>query len=84
METPVMVTELLPPMSDAPELTDQHIESYERGVQNFIDGNWDEAYRCLHQMPPSDRAQDFLMQQIVLHNRTAPEDWDGVIRLPSK
>lgn len=84
METPVLVTELLPPESDYPELTDQHIESYERGVENFTEGHWDEAYRCLHAMPPSDRAQDFLMQQIVLHNRTAPDDWDGIVRLPSK
>lgn len=84
METPVVVSELLPPVQDFPELTDAHIESYERGVDNFIDGHWDEAYRCLHAMPPSDRAQDFLMQQIVLHNRTAPPNWDGVVRLPSK
>lgn len=84
METPVVVSELLPPVQDFPELTDAHIESYERGVDNFIDGHWDEAYRCLHAMPPSDRAQDFLMQQIVLHNRTAPPNWDGIVRLPSK
>lgn len=84
IETPVMVSELLPPIQDFPELTDAHIESYERGVDHFIAGNWDEAYRCLHAMPPSDRAQDFLMHQIVLHNRTAPENWDGIVRLPSK
>jgi adenylate cyclase len=84
METPVMVAELLPPVSDYPELTDLHIESYERGVEKFIEGQWDEAYRCLHAMPPSDRAQDFLMQQIVPHNRTAPPDWDGIVRFPSK
>ena len=84
METPVVVSELLPPASDFPELTDAHIESYERGVDNFIDGHWDDAYRCLHAMPPGDRAQDFLMQQIVLHNRTAPAGWDGIVRLPSK
>ena len=84
METPVEVSELLPPVSDYPELTDAHIESYERGVDHFIAGNWDEAYRCLHTMPSSDRAQDFLMQQIVLQNRTAPPDWDGIVKLPSK
>lgn len=84
METPVIVSELLPPVQDFPELTDAHIESYERGVDAFIAGQWDEAYRCLHAMPPSDRAQDFLMHQIVLHNRTAPDNWDGIVRLPSK
>lgn len=84
METPVVVSELLPPVSDYPELTDAHIESYEHGVDHFVEGNWDEAYRCLHAMPPGDRAQDFLMQQIVSHNRSAPENWDGTIRMPSK
>ncbi|WP_397568405.1 adenylate/guanylate cyclase domain-containing protein [Schlesneria sp. T3-172] len=84
METPVTVSELLPPASDFPELTDAHLESYEAGVAGFIAGNWDEAYRHLHAMPASDRAQDFLMQQIVLNNRTAPRNWDGIVRLPSK
>jgi adenylate cyclase len=84
METPVDVSELLPPANDFPELTDSQIESYERGVEHFINGEWDDAYRCLHAMPPNDRAQDFLMQHIVQHNRTAPNDWDGIIRLPSK
>ncbi len=84
METPVVVSELLLPLNDLPELTDAHIESYERGVDHFTEGRWDEAYRCLHSMPSSDRAQDFLMQQIVLHNRTAPTNWDGVVRLPNK
>ena len=84
METPVTVSELLPPVSDLPELTDAHIQSYESGVECFISGHWDEAYRHLHSMPPSDRAQDFLMQQIVLNNRTAPRTWDGIVRLPNK
>lgn len=84
METPVTVSELLPPVNDFPELTDAHLESYEAGVAGFIAGNWDEAYRHLHSMPASDRAQDFLMQQIVLNNRTAPRNWDGIVRLPSK
>jgi adenylate cyclase len=84
LETPVIVSELLPPVSDFPELTDFHIQSYESGVESFIAGRWEEAYHDLHAMPPSDRAQDFLMQQIVLNNRTAPPNWDGIIRLPSK
>lgn len=84
METPVVVSELLPSAADDPELTDGMVAEYEQGVSHFIDGRWDQAYRCLHGMPASDRAQDFLMQQIVLHNRTAPANWDGTIRLPSK
>jgi adenylate cyclase len=84
METPVVVSELLPAAVDEPELSDALVAEYEQGVDHFIAGRWDQAYRCLHGMPASDRAQDFLMQQIVLHNRTAPPNWDGTIRLPSK
>ena len=84
METPVVVSELLPSAADDPELTDAMVAEYELGVEHFIAGRWDQAYRCLHGMPASDRAQDFLMQQIVLQNRSAPPNWDGTIRLPSK
>lgn len=84
METPVVVSELLPSAADDPELTDALVAEYEQGVNHFVAGRWDQAYRCLHGMPASDRAQDFLMQQIVLHNRTAPANWDGTVRLPSK
>ncbi len=84
METPAVVSELLPPETELPELTDAHVAEYELGVDHFTEGRWDQAYRCLHGMPASDRAQDFLMQHIVLHNRTAPANWDGTIRLPNK
>lgn len=84
METPVVVSELLPAETDDPEMTDAMVSEYEQGVEHFIAGRWDQAYRCLHRMPASDRAQDFLMQQIVLQNRTAPPNWDGTIRLPNK
>ena len=84
METPVLVSELLPPESDWPELTDAHLQRFEEGVDHFIRGHWDEAYHCLHGMPADDRAQDFLAMLIVQHNRTAPADWDGVVRLSNK
>lgn len=84
MEKPVTVSELLPPESEFPLLTDEHLANYERGVDLFIAGQWDEAYHYLHQMPAGDRAQDFLIQQIALANRIAPHDWDGTIRFPGK
>ncbi|MGH7127387.1 MAG: adenylate/guanylate cyclase domain-containing protein, partial [Planctomycetaceae bacterium] len=84
METPVIVSELLPPLAQYRELTDAHLETYERGVDHFVAGRWGDAYHCLHEMPPSDQAQDFLSMLITQHNRAAPADWDGVIRLPNK
>ncbi|HLQ43559.1 MAG TPA: adenylate/guanylate cyclase domain-containing protein, partial [Planctomycetaceae bacterium] len=75
LETPVMVSELLPPADDLRELTDAHLARYEQGVEDFIAGRWETAYRCLHDMPATDRAQDFLLALIAQHNRKAPADW---------
>jgi adenylate cyclase len=83
-ETPVIVSELVPPASDLPELTDAHLQRYEQGVADFIAGHWEAAYRCLHDMPATDRAQDFLLALIAQHNRQAPPDWDGIVRLQNK
>ena len=84
METSLQVSELLPPLSEFPELTEEHIARYEQGVDAFTAGRWDEAYRCLHAMPPSDQAQDFLIPRIAQHNRKAPAGWNGIIQLPNK
>lgn len=84
LETPVQVSELVPPLADFPELTDEHIAQYEEAVDHFTAGRWNEAWQCLHSLPASDRAQDFLAMPIVQHNRTAPAEWDGIIRLTRK
>lgn len=84
MERPVWVSELLLPADQGGKLTDELLQQYEQGVQFFVDGLWDDAYRCLHGMPAGDRAQDFLTMLIAQHNRVAPPGWDGVVRLPSK
>ncbi len=84
METPLTVSELLLPMGEAEELTDAHLALYEQGVEHFQAGRWQEAYRCLHGMPSSDRAPDFLLPRLAQHNRHAPPGWTGVIELPEK
>lgn len=84
LETPVTISELLPPQSEWPDLTSEHLATFERGVDRFISGQWEDAYRDLHGMPPSDRVQDFLLAQIVQNSRQPPADWDGVLRLPAK
>lgn len=84
MDTAVVVSELLPPCGEGSELTEDHVQQYEAGVQAFREGRWDEAYRHLHAIPASDRAQDFLLQHIMAHNRRPPGDWDGIVRLPGK
>ncbi len=84
MEKPVVVSELLPPESQMETLTDEQVTCYESAVSCFIEGQWDEAFRLLHAIPPADRAQDFLALQITKMNRVAPADWDGTIRFDSK
>jgi len=84
METPLTVSELLLPMSESEDLTDAHLTLYEQGVDHFLAGRWQEAYRCLHAMPSSDRAPDFLLPRLAQHNRHAPPGWTGVIELPEK
>jgi len=84
METPLTVTELVPPVQDASGLTDSQLAIYEQAVTHFIAGRWEAAYEALHKLPASDKAQDFLALQIAQHNRQAPPNWDGTIKLPSK
>lgn len=84
LEQPVFVSELLPSAVDWPDLTDDHLQTFEQGVDFFLSGDWDSAFRNLHSMPAGDRVQDFLLAHIMQGNRTAPPQWDGVIRFPAK
>ncbi len=84
MENPVVVSEILPTEADFPQLSDEQMQHYETGVEHFIAGRWEDAYTCLHQVPATDRAQDFLNMLITQKNRVAPPDWDGIVRLASK
>jgi len=84
METPVVISELLPSARALPDLTDAHLAAYDAAAAQFIAGHWDEAYTALRALPSGDRAQDFLTGHIVAHNRTAPADWNGIVKLPGK
>lgn len=84
MDTPVMVSELLPSEADLPQLTAAHLAAYDAAVEHFTTGQWEEAFAELRTLPSSDRAQDFLALQIAQHNRVPPADWSGVVKLPSK
>lgn len=84
LEKPVVISELLPALAEWPDLTTEHLEIFEHGVEAFIRGQWEDAYRSLHAMPPSDRVQDFLLAQIMGSNRKSPPDWDGILRFPAK
>lgn len=84
MTTPVTVSELLPPVSDYPELSDEHLQYYDRALNEFLAGHWSEAIELLHFLPAKDRVKDFLTVYIVEHDRTPPPGWDGIIQLSTK
>lgn len=84
MDNSLVVSELVPSEEAMPQLTNQHLADFETGLQHFIDGDWSEAWRYLHSMPADDRAQDFLAMQITQQGRTAPNDWDGIVRMKKK
>jgi adenylate cyclase len=83
-DTPVEVSELLPPVGVYPDLTDEHIGAYEAALDAFISGNWTEAVEQLHLVPAKDRVKDFLMVYIAQCNRTPPPGWTGVVPLTRK
>jgi len=84
LETPLEVSELLPPAADYPQLTDEHVASYEAALDAFLARRWSEALRLLHRVPTDDLVTDFLTVYIAKHNRAAPPDFDGVIPLETK
>jgi adenylate cyclase len=84
MEKALTVTELLPPLSEYPQLSNEHVAFYEAALEAFSAGRWSEAYEMLHKVPPEDRVKDFLTVYIAQHNRVAPPGWDGVIPLMRK
>jgi adenylate cyclase len=84
LRNPVEVNELLPPATAYPQLTDAHIADYEAGLSALVAGDWPAAMEHLHAVPANDQAKDFLTVFIARHNRTAPDDWDGVIPLAEK
>ncbi len=84
LDTPLVVSELLPPVAECPEPSDEHLGFYESALDAFLAGDWATAFELLHQIPAADRAKDFLTVYIAQHNRRPPEDWDGVIALETK
>lgn len=69
-------------LADAP--SDEEISAYEAALDQFVAGNWTDAFELLHQVPAGDQAKDLLTVHIAQHNRTAPANWDGVIDIDKK
>src|SRR5439155_11921188 len=44
---PVEISELLPPLAECPELSDEHLATYEAALTAFISGEWGQAIEHL-------------------------------------
>jgi adenylate cyclase len=84
LDTPLEISELLPPVSEYPLLTDEHLVYCERALDAFLAGRWSEAYELLHRTPTEDQVTDFLTVFIAQHKRVPPPGWDGVIPITTK
>jgi adenylate cyclase len=84
MDRRLEVSELLPPASAFPTLSDENVADYELALDELLAGRWPQAFERLHRVPAEDRVKDFLTVFIAQHNRTPPENWNGVIPLMSK
>jgi adenylate cyclase len=84
LDSSVEVSELLPPEQECAELTDQNLRDYERALEQFLKGQWQEALDLLHHVPAEDSVKDFLTVYIAQNHRHPPTNWDGVVVLESK
>ncbi len=84
LKTPAMVSELLPPVSRDPHLSDEDLEHYEAALTAFLRGDWKAAFEWLHMAPADDRGKDLLMSFILQHDHNPPPGWDGVISIEYK
>jgi adenylate cyclase len=83
-QTSLEVSELLPPQSQHPQMTDADIAAYEAALESLLARDWPRAFQLLHRVTAEDRVKDFLTVFIAQHNRTPPERWDGVIPISAK
>jgi adenylate cyclase len=81
-KTPIEIYQLLVPVENAPQLSESQLQLSHEAFTAFGEGRWDDAYQQLHDLPAWDRPKDVLLQRILLHHRTAPADWDGVLEFP--
>ncbi len=84
LKLPVEVSQLLPPATVYPQLSDEDIVAYETALDALLSNEWEKAFEWLHRVPAEDRVKDFLTVFIAQNNRTPPDDWDGVISLKAK
>jgi adenylate cyclase len=84
MDAAVLLSELLPREGGKNVLDREGVALYEKALDAFTAGKWNDAFALLHQVPPWDQGKDFLTSHILSHQREPPSGWDGIITLESK
>jgi adenylate cyclase len=84
MQNPLLVYELLPPVTVEGAMTDAHVAEHGLAVDAFLAGRWAEALERFHKLPESDHSKDLVTRFMAQHNYAPPENWDGTIPLQQK
>ena len=84
METDMNVFELLPPIAQDDSVSDETVATYNRAVDAFIGGNWDQSTKLLNSVPAEDHAKEFLLEFTKANDNQPPQDWAGVIHMTRK
>jgi adenylate cyclase len=84
MDLAVTLSELLPKGGEPNLLDDAGVALYEKALDAFVAGDWNQAFALLHEVPPWDQGKDFLTSHILSHRREPPPGWEGVVALESK
>ena len=84
METDMNVFELLPPIAQDDSVSDETVATYNRAVDAFIGGNWDQSTKLLNSVPAEDHAKEFLLEFTKANNNQPPQNWAGVIHMTRK
>jgi len=82
MDTPIEVSELLPPVSHS-DVTDRNILAYESALDAVIAGDWTQARTMLAKLPV-DGAVTFLNEKLSQLGDVPPASWDGAFAMTSK
>ena len=82
--TAVEISELLPPMSDEADLTNDQLAQYEAALDSILAGDWKHGSKLLNELPASDCVKEFLNSYMAQHQHIPPADWNGVIALREK
>jgi hypothetical protein len=67
--------------------TEAFLQYFDEGYTQYINGDWEEAYRELKNalfLDNTDGPTKTLMKYIKRFNKVAPDDWDGFRKLESK